>query len=476
MRVAPFLPQRFRDFAQTAADLRKYNGHKLPPGPVLPAWVQTLRWAFQPIPFMEAARAQYGKVFTQRLVGFPPLIHFSDPEAIKEIFTGPPDLLFAGEANAILKPVLGSGSLLLLDGPSHLRHRRLLLPPFHGERMHAYGAAMLQVTERVMSTWPRGKVLPIMPEMRRIALDVILQTVFGAREGDAILQVRDELSDLIARASADPIFLLPAAHVRLGPLTSWARIQDQLARIDEAIFALIRSRVRDLGAHKETPGESTPPVRGDILSLLVLARDEDNQPLSEGELRDELMTLLVAGHDTVATGLSWTFYHLTQSPEVVKRAQQELDAYTTDQLPQANLPWVDAIVKESLRLTPVLPIVGRRLQEDMRLGGVDLPKGVRAAPNVYLVHRDPDIWPNPTVFTPERFLGSKPAPYLFFPFGGGVRRCIGMAFALFEMRIVLAAILKRLQVGAAPNLPIQTVRHGVALAPSNDMPIILYDR
>lgn len=451
---------------QSLGDARLYREARLPPGPAEPAAIQALQWIFRPVDYLERARDRFGKVFTSRLAGLPPLIHFSDPEAIREIFTGPPEALHAGEANVILEPILGTSSLLTLDREPHLRQRRLLLPPFHGQRMHAYGAVMAEVAERSIATWPRGRPFPVHERTRAIALDVILRTVFGLHDDAEARSVGDELTLLFDLAEKNPLVLLPVAQIDLGPLSPWGRFSRRLQSIDKKLFDLIAARRLEAES-------GAPRRRDDVLSLLIEARDEEGRPMSARELRDELMTLLVAGHDTVATGLAWALHHLTESPRALEDACHEVDRAGGE---GADLPWLDAVIKEALRLTPVLPIVGRRLQKDMRIGGVDLPAGVRAAPNVYLTHRDPDHFPRPERFDPERFLDARPSPYAYFPFGGGVRRCIGMAFALYEMRVVLAAVLRRLRIQAAPGVKVRAVRHGVALAPSKGMPLVVTDR
>lgn len=455
---------------QRLGDARLYNGKRLPPGPAEPAALQTLQWILRPLDYLERARARFGKVFTSRLVGFPPLVHFTDPEAIREIFTGPPDALHAGEANAILEPILGTFSLLTLDREPHLRQRRLLLPPFHGQRMQAYGAVMRQITELSLERWPRGAPFRLHERARSIALEVILRTVFGLQGDGEARRIGGELTELFDLAEKNPLLLLPFAQADLGPLSPWGRFVRRMQSIDGRLFELIAARRReaDAGARRE---------RDDVLSLLIEARDEDGRPMSARELRDELMTLLVAGHDTVATGLSWTIHHLIENPHALEHAYNEVDrASGAADGGCADLPWLDAVIKESLRLTPVLPIVGRRLQRDMRIGGIDLPAGVRAAPNVYLTHRDPDCFARPERFDPERFLDARLNPYAYFPFGGGVRRCIGMAFALYEMRVVLATVLRRLWLRRAPGAKVRAVRHGVALAPSRGMPIVVSSR
>lgn len=441
---------------------------RLPPGPSAPTAIQTAQWIRTPIPFVRRARARYGDTFTMRLVGMPPFVSLSTPEAVKEVFTGPSDELHAGEANVILEPILGEHSVLLLDGPRHMRQRRLLLPPFHGQRMRQYGETMRDLTIASMARWPRGQVFPVHEHTQAITLDVILRTVFGMDEGAALTELRARLGELLDGVS-NPLLLVPALRVDLGPRSPGGRLRRLLDDVDRILFAEIRAR------RAEGRGD-----REDILSMLVEARDEDGERMLEQELRDELMTLLLAGHETTATSLAWTLHRLIRHPEALAQLHAELDeAFPDGEIdPDAarGLPWLDAVVKETLRLNPVVPLVGRGLQRPMTFGGVSLPAGVIAVPNIYLTHRNPEVWPDPDRFDPRRFLDAKPSPYGFFPFGGGVRRCIGMAFALYEMQVVLATVLRHLTVEAAPGVDIRLVRRSITFAPSDGMPLIARDR
>lgn len=440
----------------------------LPPGPEMPPLLQALRWARWPITFLEESAARFGEVFTVRLPGSPPIVMFSNPDALKDIFTGSEDDLRAGEANARLEPLLGTSSVLLLDGDEHMRERRLLLPPFHGERMHAYGEAMRAIADRAIDGWPMQETFPIHPRMQAITLDVILKTVFGMDEGAALERLRAQLTELLSLAS-NPLALLGGMQVSKNPRALGSRVQALRTAVDEALFAQIARR-RTLG----TTG------RNDVLSLLLDARDEDGRPMTDRALRDELVTLLVAGHETTATSLAWATSRLLENPDVAARLRTELSAAVaeghTAPAEIARLPYLDATVKESMRLDPVVPIVGRRLTTPLVIGGVSLPAGVVASPCIYLAHRRPERWSEPNAFKPERFLDSRPTPYEFLPFGGGVRRCIGAAFALYEMKIVLAQMLLRVDLLAVPNYRVRVVRRAVTLAPSDGMPVKVEER
>ncbi len=440
------------------------EGGALPPGPRLPAIVQFLHMGFRPTAFLEECARRWGDPFTLHIPARPPLVMFSDPDAIREIFTGDPETLHAGEANSILGPIVGEHSLLLLDGPRHLRHRRLVLPPFHGERMQAYGRIMREITDRAIDAWPVARPFPIHEQTQAITLDVILRTVFGLEEGETLVTLRERLRRLTTFVSGTlgVLLLMPWLQRDLGPLTPGGRFARLAREIDDILFAEI--------ARRRAEGDTG---RDDILSMLIAARDEDGQPMSDQELRDEMVTLLLAGHETTATSLAWAFHRLLGRPEVLDRLRAELGGRRVEPEEVGRLEYLDAVIKETARLNPVIVNVGRRLQAPMRIGGHDLPAGVVASPCIYLTHRRADLWPEPERFDPDRFLGARPSPYAFFPFGGGVRRCIGAAFASYEMKIVLAEILARVELRIAPGYTARTVRRTVTLAPSDGMPVLV---
>ena len=437
----------------------------VPLGPRLPAIVQLVNWIYRPIPFMEVCARRYVDCFTVHFPGNPPIVFFSDPEAVKEIFTGDPEKLPAGETRAILRPLVGQHSLLLLDGARHKHQRRLMMPPFHGERMQAYGEVMRAITDRVIESWPVGGPFPLQSQMQGITLDVILQTVYGIDEDADLARLRDRLTELLS-LGANPLNLLPWLQSILGPFTGRRRIEQLMREVDEILYTQIARRRAEGGAGRE-----------DVLAMLVEARDEVGQPMSDIELRDEMITFLVAGHETTATSLAWAFHLILQHPDVREKLQAELRkvAGSSPLAPQhiAKLEYLDATIKETQRLNPILPLVGRRLHEPMHIGGRDLPAGVVVAPCIYLTHRRPDLWPNPERFDPDRFLGKRPSPYEFFPFGGGVRHCLGAAFAIYEMKLVLAQVLSRVVLRPAPGHTVRVVRRGITFAPSAGMPVVL---
>ena len=418
----------------------------LPPGPPYPRALQTLGWILRPGPFMSRCRARYGDIFTLRVANEGTWVFLADPDAVKQVFTGDPNLLRAGEANAVLEPVVGSRSVLLLDEPEHMRQRKLMLPPFHGERMQRYGDLMSAVAAAEVARWPHGEPLPLWPSMQAITLEVIMRAVFGVSDGDRLDRLREGLRTMLDWTTERRRLALLVA---LGParLRASRSFRSAVDPVDELVLDEIRRR-------REDPGLAE---RDDILSMLIQARYEDGEPMTDAELRDELMTLLVAGHETTATSLAWALERLMRHPEMIERLRQEFDA--------GEDSFLDAVVKETLRLRPVLPIVVRRLSEPTEIGGRMLPAGVAVAPCIYLIHRRSDIYPEPERFRPERFLESPAGTYTWIPFGGGVRRCLGASFALFEMKTVLRAVLSSVELrpDAPASEPVR--RRAITLTP-----------
>ena len=403
-----------------------------------------------PTRFLDACRRRCGDYFTLRPTPDREVVVTADPAAVKKVFTGDPDLLHAGEGNVTLAPLLGSGSVLLLDGAEHLRHRRLLLPPFHGERMRAYGEMMEAVAERRIAEWPEDRNFAVLPSMQGITLEVIMRAVFGFEDAARRERIGGPLRQLLdAVASRPRVLALALTAGRSGPLSPWRRF----AALRERADALLREEIR---ARRADPHGADGD---DIFSMLLAARDPDGVPLSDSELRDELMTLLLAGHETTATALAWTFEQLTRNPAVLDRLIAAEAAGDGD--------YLEAVVKESLRLRPVVPAVVRCLQAPMEFGGWELPAGVNIAPSVYLMHRRPDIYPEPLAFRPERFLGDPPGTYEWIPFGGGVRRCLGASFAVFEMKIVIRAVLAARRLRSRPQArPEGVTRRAITFAPA----------
>jgi cytochrome P450 len=408
---------------------------------------------------MEWALRRYGDPFTLRFSNAGRLVFVSDPAAIKTVFAGDPDVFHAGEGNAILEPLVGRSSVLLLDGPDHVRHRRLLLPPFHGERMHRYAERIAEIARREVARWPLGAPVALRPRMQAITLEVIIRLVFGIKEAERLERLRTLLQRALDMASRPvPLFLMlwrPPRQQTWGP---WARFREAIAHVDAVLFEEIARR----------RGGAASAGRDDILSLLLEARGESGEALTDAELRDELMTLLVAGHETTATALAWTFERLLRAPEALVRVQAEV--------PQGGGPYLEAVIKETLRLRPIIPVLVRRLTAPVVLQGRALPAGANVAVCVYLVQRRADVYPNPAAFRPERFLERAADPSAWIPFGGGTRRCLGMSFALQEMKVVIATVLRGARLRPAGAADERIARRGLTFAPARDGLVVVEER
>jgi cytochrome P450 len=444
----------------------------LPPGPAAPWWLTSLRYVRDPWGALAAAARRYGDCFTGRAIGPTPVVTFSHPDAVKEIFAGQPATMSISEARrGLLEGILGRHSLVVLEGERHLRERRLLLPPFHGERMRAYGEAMQQVTRETMAAWPVARSFPVHRAMQEISLEVIMRAVFGFDDEARLEPLRRVLLRLLALpdSALAPFLAIPALRFDWGRMTPWGRFLRDKAELRAILLAdVVRRRT-------ETEGRRT-----DILSLLLEARYEDGQPLDDEELFDHMFTLLMAGHETTATTLAWALWCILPRPDVVERIRAEADAAGGDaQLtPEAagRLEYLDAAIKETMRLYPVATIVDRRLLVPTRIAGWDLPAGTDVGAAIYLTHRHPELWPDPERFAPERFLRVRTSPHAYYPFGGGEHRCLGAAFATYEMRIVLAEVLTRAELRVAPGYRARPVLRAVTVGPSRGMPVVLERR
>lgn len=437
----------------------------LPPGPRGPAMLLTMHWLRRPFEFLEDCHERFGEAFTFRLPQLPPLVVFSSPDVVKTVFAEPGDAMHAGAFNRSLSAFLGDKSVLMVDGRAHMRKRKLLMPPFHGERMLAYGDLMMELADDAIDGLPEGQSFSLHERMNGIALDVILRSIFGVEKGEREQQMKASITELLEVMTWPPL-LIPFMRKDLGPLSPWGRAVRLLKKSDEGLYEEIRSR--------RTGGTAG---REDILSLLIDARDEEGKPMEDAELRDELVTLLVAGHETTATALTWAMRWVLADPAVEDKLRAELDraGELTPQKVQ-SLPYLDATAREALRLCPVIPIVGRILQEPVTLGGWDLPAGVGVLCSIYLAHRRPETYEDPTRFWPDRFLQKKLSPAEWFPFGGGIRRCIGMAFALFEMKMVLARLFRRTRMKLDADGPIKPVRRSITLMPEGGLRVRLLSR
>jgi len=462
--------------------MRRSERAQLPPGPSLPTAVQMMATWTRPAASLERLR-HYGKRITVHLPFQPPFVMLWDPADIKAVFTAPPDVLHPGEGARILEPLIGRHSVILLDEDEHLEQRRLLLPAFHGERMTAVTGLMTELAEREVASWPTGEPVALHPRLQRVTLEIIMRVVFGLEEGPTLDRLRDLLTGVLAYTES-PLSVLPPLQRVLRWTPIQRRFDAMLRETDELIFSLIEQRRAELAAGAEAAD------RDDVLAMLLAARHEpdhssaarsgevagrpggelEGAPMSEQELRDELMTALVAGHETTASQLAWALERLAREPAVRARLQEEIDRGESD-------AYLTATITEILRLRPVLPNAEPRLtKREVEIGGVRYPPGVVLMASAFLVHRDPDIYPDPHAFRPERFLGTPPGTYTWIPFGGGRRRCLGASFAMLEMKVALRATLRRYELTAASLSPETTRRRSITFSPSGQTTVVLSRR
>jgi cytochrome P450 len=412
--------------------------------------VQMLATWKRPAASLERLGRQYGKRITVQLPLQPPFVILSDPEEIKQLFTAPPDVVHPGEGARILEPLVGRNSVILLDEAPHLEQRKLMLPAFHGEKMQALFGLMEELTEREVESWPVGEPVSLHSKLQRLTLEIILRAVFGLERGQRLDALRDLLTEVLA-FSESPLSVFPAAQRFARWLAPLRRFQEVRARADELIFELIEERRAN-------------PEGDDVLALLLAARHEDGSPMSDQELRDELMTALAAGHETTASQLAWAFVALSREPRIADRLREDDDDYLL------------ATVHEILRLRPVLPNAEPRLtKKPIKIGEYEYPPGVCLLASAWLVHHDPEIYPQPHAFRPERFVGNPPGTYTWIPFGGGRRRCLGASFALQEMRIVIRAVVERYELEPAGTRE-QTGRRSITFSPDRGASVVLHAR
>ena len=423
----------------------------------MPSVVQALGWWTRPVSFLERARARYGKRFTIRQPATPPFVMLSEPAELKQVFTAPPEVLHPGEGARILEPVVGRHSVILLDEDAHLEQRKLMLPAFHGERMERLTGLMEEVAEREVASWPRHSPLAMHPRLQALTLEIILRAVFGVDPGSRFDRLH-ELMNEILDFGLSPAGVFPPLQRSLGGRGAWARFERVRAEADEMLLELIRER-RAEGADRD-----------DVLAMLVEARHEDGTPMSDAEIRDELMTLLVAGHETTASSLGFAFTRLPHEPRVLDRLTAEIDGGDGD-------AYLTATIQETLRRRPVLSNSAPRLVvRPIEVGDWEYPPGAFLLPSAYLLHHDPDVYEEPYAFRPERFLDEAPGTYTWIPFGGGRRRCLGASFALLEMKVVLRASLRALRPAPAGVGIERMRRRGITISPGNGATAVLHDR
>jgi cytochrome P450 len=423
----------------------------------LPPPLQLVGFFRRPAAFMEQCQRRYGDAFTLRMPGSEPMVFLADPDLVKAVWIRDKVNGLPAGRRITLQPVLGPQSVLLQEGAEHLRRRRMMLPPFHGDRMRRYGELMDEITRRDIERWPLDQPFALMPRMQSITRDVILRAVFGTHAGAREDELRRRIDDVLVRTTRAPTQLAVVLAEAAGlPHTRFHRA---VRRMDD----VLRQEIRERKAATDLD------ERDDILSLLVQARDEDGSPLDEDELRDQLVTLLLAGHETTATALAWAFDALFRNPEV----RSKLEASLAD-----GDEYLDAVVEESLRIRPTVHDVGRRLGEPLEANGRGtIETGTAVFASVHLLHRREDLFPQPLAFRPERFLGDqRPSTYAWIPFGGGMRRCLGAAFAQFEMRRVLRTIVSHADLYPATDRAEPFERRPVTVVPRHGTPAVLARR
>jgi len=444
------------------------SAHSLNGPPKTPVWLRRLRglrFVFFPLDLLDARSQTYGDDYRVSAPDVKPaLVYFSSPEALEAIFTAKPEQLSAGQANQILSLLVGEQGIVLLEGEAHQRHRQLLMPPFHGDRMRSYAQVIQEITAQVTSQWNLGTQFAVRPVMQSISLQVILRAVFGLDSGPRYEQLRQVLTQMLD-GFGSPVGAMFLFYRFLqkdwGAWSPWGRFLRLRQQVDDLLYAEIAER------HHQSDANRT-----DILALLMAARDSDGEPLSDVELRDELLTLLFAGHETTASALAWALYWIAALPEVRSKLLVELETVKSEAAPDpvtiSRLPYLSAICQETLRLYPIaISAFPRVVKQPMQIAGYDLEAGTVIMPSIYLAHHRAAVYPEPKQFRPERFLERQFSPYEYLPFGGGDRRCIGSAFALFEMKLVLFQILSNFELTLVNSQPIRPIRRGLTVAPSD---------
>ncbi|MBE9033587.1 cytochrome P450 [aff. Roholtiella sp. LEGE 12411] len=435
-----------------------------------PALLQTLQLITQPTKFLENCAAKYGNTFTVRVMGFnsPPVVFFSHPQAISDCFAVPAQKLDFQKATHVFKPLFGENSIVLKQTRSHYRQRQLLLPAFHGDRIKSYGQSIGQITEKATKDWTLGTAVSIHKLMSDITLQIILAVVFGVSPGVRYQQLKTQLSSLLEDVTKpwySSLFFFPILQQDFGAWSPWGSFLRRRQQIDKLIYAEIHERRWQNDAE-----------RTDILSLLMSARDENGQQMTDEELRDQLVSLLLLGYETTAGVLAWVFYLIHSHPEVQNQLMQELNTLDNPTNPEAitQLPYLTAVCQETLRIYPIALIcTPRMVREAVEIMGNKFTSGTILVPCIYLAHRRAETYPQPEQFRPERFLNQKFSPYEYLPFGGGYRGCIGAVFSMYEMKLVLATILSRFQLALTDNRPVHPIRRGITIVPRGGVQMLV---
>lgn len=407
-----------------------------------------------------ASARRYGRRYTANLPFLPPMVILSDPDDLKELFKMPADAVHPGEGGRILEPVLGRYSLIMLDEAPHLEHRRLLLPAFHGERLKALTGLMSDLIDQQLAGWPTGRPIDLHPQLQALTLEIILRTVFGLEQGERLDKLRASVTGVLKIAESPVSMMLPTMKRYGSWLPVMRRLRRVLAETDAEIYAQIRER-------RDAMAAGTDPDAPDVLSMLLTARHEDDTPMSDKEIRDELMTALVAGHETTASQLAWAFTLLARNQPAVGRIRQERLAGDGD-------AYLTAAINESQRMWPTVPHAEPRMtKQPVTIGGHTYPAGVTLLAAAFLVHHDPELYPDPFAFKPERFLEARPGTYTWIPFGGGQRRCLGAAFATQEMKLVLGAAVDRFEIEPGQAELEYPRRRSITISPSSGGRVLL---
>jgi len=439
---------------------------KLPLGPNSPDWWQLIKWIQDPLTYQQECAQKYGEVFTLRMKTFPPFVIISSPLGVKEIFTQDPNNFDVGRSNYRVIALVGDNSLFLYDGERHQRERKLLMPAFHGNALHSYAESICEIAISTADQWQEGQEIIARKITQEITLEVILKVVFGISQGERYEKIKPLLAQMLD-VSDSPLrssfLFLDFLQQDWGRWSPWGNIK----YCKEEIYKLLQAEI-------EQRRSSSEPIANDVLSLMMSAKDEQGNSMTDAELKDELITLLFAGHETTATMLAWAFYEILRHPSVLEKLRKELDSSVNlEALKIIKLPYLNAVCQEVLRKYPVIPIIFPRISKiDLKIMGYDFPANTVFAPSMYLVHHREDLYPEPEQFKPERFLERQYSAYEYFPFGGGNRRCLGAALAELEMRLVLATIISKYELSLASQQIVKPQRRGFTISPTGGIPLI----
>ena len=441
----------------THHDRDKGEGNGVPPGPRSHHLRQQLAWFRHPVQFLDECRSRYGPVFAARFGPDQRAVFVSDPSLVGAVVAGDPEQLRMGDSNGLFRPVVGSSSILLLDGEEHQRHRRMMLPALRRDHVEHFGELIQRAVDDRLESWPVGTPMRLKTEMEAIAFETIMRIVFGLERSPREARLR-ELFPQMMDLCESPFTLLPVFRRRLGGRSPYGRLVDLLAELDDVLYGEIADRRADPSVEE----------RDDLLSLLVRATVDDGTPMTDRELRDELLTMLMAGQETTAAALSWAFERLARHPDVADQLVAELD--------QGDQEYLDATIREVLRQRPPIPVAARKLRSPLELGGYTLPEGWVVMACIHLLHRETAVYPHPEEFRPERFLLDPPPKHAWLPFGGGVRRCLGANLAQLEMRVVLSTVLPRVRLEPLSDRPEEIRRRRFAFSPAGDAAVVVTER